>query len=93
MLSAKPVPRVLSRHNLLMGGERTLVLLSAVSLGGIAASSMNVPAFVVCGSLWIALLWAFRKMAKHDPQFSEVYQRGLNYKGYYPPASRPYRTR
>lgn len=92
-LAAKPIPRVLSRHNLLLGGERDLVMLSAIANLGVAVSSMNIPAAVVCATLWSLSLWAARKAAKHDPQLSDVYKRALKYRGYYPNASRPHRDK
>ena len=91
-LAAKPIPRVLSRHNLLMGGERELVLVSALLCAGVAVSSMTIVAALACGSLWLLSLAVFRWMAKADPQLSRVYQRHLKYRGYYPAFSRPYRT-
>lgn len=91
MLAVKPVHRVLGRHNLLMGGERDLVLLSALVLGGVAFSSMNLPTAGVCVGLWLFAIWGFRQMAKHDPMLSRVYKRTLKYKGFYDHSSRPYR--
>jgi type IV secretory pathway TrbD component len=48
MLDAKPIPRVLSRHNLLIGGERECVLVSALICGGVALASMTLVAFITC---------------------------------------------
>jgi type IV secretion system protein VirB3 len=90
-LDVKPIPRVLSRHHLLMGGERELVQVSALLCGGVAVSSMTLVSFAVCGTLWMMSLAIFRWMAKVDPQLCRIYQRQLKYRGYYPPFSRPYR--
>jgi len=90
-LDAKPIPRVLSRHNLILGAEREPVLVTALMCGGVALSSMTIVAGVVCGVIWLASLALFRWMAKVDPQLTRVYQRNLKYRGYYPAASRPYR--
>jgi type IV secretion system protein VirB3 len=90
-LAAKQIPRVLSRHHLLIGGEREPVLISALICGGVAISSMTIVAFVVCGTLWFTSLMVWRWMAKADPQMSRVYQRNLRYRGFYPAFSRPYR--
>jgi type IV secretory pathway TrbD component len=92
-LDAKPIPRVLSRHNLLIGGEREPVLLSALVFGGVAASSMTIVAFVICGLLWCMSLAVWRWMAKADPQLSRIYRRSLKYRGFYPAYSRPYRRK
>jgi type IV secretion system protein TrbD len=91
MLARRPIPRVLSRHNLILGGERNLVLTAALLTVGLGASAMNLTAIVVCTALWFAALAVFRWMAKADPQMSSVYRRSLNYRGFYPAFSRPYR--
>jgi type IV secretory pathway TrbD component len=91
MLKAKPIPRALSRPNLLMGGERDLVLASAVICCGIAATSMNFVAFIVCGLLWLISHTMFVWMAKADPQMSRIYKRHVNYRDFYPAFSTPYR--
>jgi type IV secretory pathway TrbD component len=93
MLDAKPIPRVLSRHNLLIGGERECVLVSALICGGVALASMTFVAFIACGVLWIISLTLFRWLAKADPQMTTVYRRNLKYAGYYPAYSRPYRKK
>jgi type IV secretion system protein TrbD len=90
-LEAKPIPRVLSRHNLLMGGEREPVLISGLVFGGVAVSSMTIVAIVSCGLLWFLSLAVWRWMAKADPQLTRIYQRNLKYRSYYPAFSRPYR--
>ena len=93
MLDAKPIPRVLSRHNLLIGGERECVLVSALICGGVALASMTLVAFIICGVLWIISLTLFRWLAKADPQMTMVYRRNLKYAGYYAAFSRPYRKK
>ena len=91
MLSVKPIPRVLSRHNLILGGERKPVLLSALACGCVAVPTMNLVGIVTGTALWFASLQVWRWMAKADPQMSGVYIRSLKYRGYYPAFSRPYR--
>ncbi|HEY1561573.1 MAG TPA: conjugal transfer protein TrbD [Caulobacteraceae bacterium] len=85
-LAAKPIQRVLGRHNLVLGGEREPVLVSALLCGGVALASMTFAAFVICG-----LITVCRWMAKADPQMTKVYIRTVKIKGYYPAFSRPYR--
>jgi type IV secretion system protein VirB3 len=91
MLVAKPIPRVLSRHNLLIAAEREPLLVSALVCGGVALASMTIMAFVVCGALWVGILSVLQWMAKADPQMSKVYIRNVKMRGYYPAFSRPYR--
>lgn len=93
MLVTHPIPRVLWRQKLLLGGERNLVLCAATMFGGIGYLAMNLVAIVVCACLWVCALAAFRWMARTDPQMSRVYQRHVKYHGYYPPYSTPYRNR
>ena len=92
MLAAKPIPRVLSRHNLVLGGEREPVLVSALLCSGVAMASMTIVSFVVCGLLWLVLVTVCRWMAKADPQMTKVYRRNVQMRGYYPAFSRPYRS-
>ena len=91
MLTVRPIPRVLSRHNHILGGERNLVLVSALACGGVGLASANTVGIVTCAVLWVASLQAWRWTAKADPQLSGVYIRSLKYRGYYPAFSRPYR--
>jgi type IV secretory pathway TrbD component len=90
-LLTKPIPRVLSRHQLLMGCEREPLLVSALIFGGVAVSSMTFVAFIICGSLWGLSLMIWRRCAKVDPYLVRIYQRSLRHPAYYPAFSRPYR--
>ncbi len=81
----------LSRQNLFLGGERDLVMLSAliaflVGVGGFTPLSA-VTAFI----FWLLSLIALRKMAKYDPQLSKVYMSYINYQSFYPARSSKWR--
>jgi type IV secretory pathway TrbD component len=91
MLAQKPIPRVLSRHNLILGCEREPILVSALACGGVGLASANTAGIVSCAILWLALLQALRWMGKADPQMFSIYRRSRKYRGYYPAFSRPYR--
>lgn len=93
MLAQRPIPRVLSRPNLLLGGEREPVLMCALLCGGTAIQSGSLTIIGACIVLWIAALVAWRWIAKVDPYMTKVYRRSLLYRGYYPPFARPYRSR
>lgn len=84
--------RALHRPNLLMGGERELVMFSMLIAGGLSFTAMNLPAILFGVTLWGFSLWGLRLMAKADPQMSAVYRRQLRYVGYYPARSTPFRT-
>jgi type IV secretion system protein TrbD len=83
--------RALHRANLLLGGERELVLITAIICGGLAVSALNLVASAIGGSVWLIAIGLLRMMAKADPQMSRIYLRQLHYRPYYPPRSRPAR--
>lgn len=83
--------RALHRPNLLMGGERELVLATIVIAGGLIISALNLPALVIGIAIWTAALVLLRTMAKADPCLSTVYRRSLRYTTYYPARSTPFR--
>lgn len=89
-LRRTPVPRVLHRPNLVLGGERELTLMTAIVAGGLGVTGQNIPTATVAALLWFGLLPLFRWMAKADPRMSVVYVRSLKYRRYYPPRSRPF---
>ena len=90
-LRRTPIPRALHRPNLFLGGERELVLITAVICAGVAVSSLNLPAIVAGLLIWSVLIGLFRMMAKADPMMSRVYLRQLHTLSYYPARSRPSR--
>ena len=63
--------RALHRPNLFLGGERELVMITAVVCGGLPASSLNLIATAIGLVLWVFLTGIFRMMAKADPYMSE----------------------
>ena len=91
-LRTTPLHRALHRPNLIMGGERELVLTTALVAGGLAVASMNVPAAIVSSVVWLLCITGLRMMAKADPQMSRVYLRFLKYSKYYAARSRPFRS-
>ncbi|MBN8477333.1 MAG: conjugal transfer protein TrbD [Burkholderiales bacterium] len=86
------VHRALHRPNLLMGGERELVMFSLLISGGLIVSALNLPALVFGTVFWGLTIGILRKMGKADPYLSTVYRRQLRYAPYYPPRSTPFRT-
>jgi len=73
----------LVRENLLMGGERVPVLLAA----GIAALPMatgRVSVMAVGLGLWLASVWALRRLAKFDSQLSSVVMHHFDFQKFYP---------
>lgn len=83
-----PFRRVLYRPNLLLGGERGLVIAGAGVLSLIPLSDVNVIRITIAVVLWFTWVALTRWMAKIDPHMSIVYLRSLKYKAYYPARSR-----
>lgn len=83
--------RALHRPQMIMGGERELMLFSMLIAGGLIVSAMNLLATVIGLLIWFVCAWALRKMASADPNMSKVYLRQLKYGHYYGPFSRPSR--
>ena len=69
----------------MLGGERSLVLASAATCGGIVIASMNLPSFLFAVIVWPSTLFLFRLMAKADPHMSAVWRKANIYRGYIPP--------
>lgn len=87
-----PIPRVLHRPLLILGGEREPVQLTLLLCALVAVPAMNLVSFVVAGVIWAVLMPFWVHMAKADPQMLFVYLRSIRYRGYYPAQSRPYRV-
>ena len=83
--------RVLHRPNLFLGGERELVMFTALVCGGFVLSSQNGLASLIGISIWLVCIGFFRQMAKADPYMTRVYLRHIRYQSYYAPRSRPAR--
>ena len=80
--------RALHRPNLVMGGERELVLVTAIVCAGVAVSALNLVAIAIGAGVWLMCIGLFRMMAKADPYMSKVYLRQLTYWPHYPARSR-----
>lgn len=90
-LRRTPIHRALHRPNLILGGERELVLMTAILCAGLAFAALNLVAFAVGITVWLIAIGFFRMMAKADPYMSKIYVRQLHHPAYLPPRSRPWR--
>lgn len=81
--------RALYQPILVLGGERDLVIMTAILCAGPAFNSLKLVNIVTSGVVWVIAIAGIRMMAKADPQLSAVYRRYLRYQIYYPAASRP----
>lgn len=78
------IHRSLNRPHLLLGAERSLVLLAGVVTALVLFSGNLSPTTIVLGiTFWSASFWALVRMGKADPQMSRVYQRHIRLRAYY----------
>ena len=78
------------RPVLFMGGDRELVLLTALFSGMIMFYSFDLVLFIIAFTLFMVSLKAFRMIAKADPLMKNVYLRHTKYKGIYLAKNTPY---
>jgi len=82
-----PMRASLNRPQLLMGGDRELVLLSGLLLALMAVSVMSFLSFLIAGASFMAIVAVLARMGKEDPLMRKVYARHLAYKDFYPAKS------
>ena len=87
-----PIRRSGNRDNLVLGGDRELVMMSGLLAGALIVSAQEMKAGVFGTLMWLFALHFLRLMAKADPKMRFVYMRQRLYKKYYPPRSTPFRT-
>lgn len=85
------IHRSLHRPQVIMGGERNLMLFSMLVAVTLIVSALNLFAACIGVMIWLFCVYGLRRMAKADPQMSKVYQRQLRYAHYYAPRSGPFR--
>lgn len=89
-LRATFIRQATTRPNLVMGGERDLVYFAGLMAFVLIFIGFEFKSFVSGIALWVFALYAFRLMAKSDPQLSKVLLRHIIYKKYYPARSTPF---
>jgi len=78
------IHRSLNRPHLLLGAERSLVLLAGVVTATLLFSgNISLPSILLAVVFWSTSFWGLVGMAKADPQMSRVYQRHIRYHAYY----------
>ena len=91
-MRAIPLRRVGHRHNLVLGADRELVMLSGLLSFTLAYSIQRLDGLVAGILLWIGSLFALRLMARADPQLRSIYLRHRRYADYYPAQATPFRV-
>ncbi|MGH8808304.1 MAG: conjugal transfer protein TrbD [Noviherbaspirillum sp.] len=79
-----PLRKSLNRPILVGGGERTLMMVLGVFTAALVFGVGSKEGIVAGILLWIGGHWGLVKVAKVDPQFSEVYKRHRLYQAFYP---------
>jgi type IV secretion system protein TrbD len=87
-----PIRRAGNRHNLVLGGDRELVMMSGLLAGALIFSAHDVKAALFGICLWGGGLYVLRLMARSDPMLRHVYMRQRGYRPFYPPRSTPFRV-
>jgi type IV secretory pathway TrbD component len=85
------IHRALSRPNLLMGADRELVLLTALTAVILIFVVLTWYAALFGIAVWLIAVAALRMMAKADPLMRRVYVRHISYRSHYRPTSTPWR--
>ena len=84
------VHSALNKPNLLLGGERELMLMVGLFSALMIFIAMTWQTFIIGIALWLILSMLLRMMAKADPLMSKIYLRQLKYKDFYTAHSSPF---
>jgi type IV secretory pathway TrbD component len=86
------IRRSLIRHSMILGGERSLVLLSALNSSMVGFTIAMGKSFIlglVCAfTLWGFMMFLLKTMGKIDPIMSQIFKRATRYKSFYPAKGR-----
>lgn len=85
------IHRSLHRKVLVMGGDRELVMLSALISLIVGVGGMTVSSAIAGLIFWIIIVFILQKMAKEDPQMFPIYLRHRKQQDFYPARSTPWR--
>lgn len=91
-LRETPLYEALYRPQLLLGGDRNIMILVLCAAGLLIVVSHNVVSVSLGILVLIPSMFFLRKAAKVDPLLRRVYLRHTLYKAYYQPFSRPWRV-
>jgi type IV secretion system protein VirB3 len=78
-----------NRPNLLLGGDRELVLLSAMLAAMLVFALTTWWGAVLGVVFWVAAVAILSRMGKADPLMRRIYVRHIRYQSFYPAKSRP----
>lgn len=86
-----PIHQSLQRHNLVLGAERELTMLSVLLALLVGVGGMTLISGVSALAFWLCAIFVLRKMARTDPQMSLVWRRHIRLQDYYPAKSSRWR--
>jgi type IV secretion system protein VirB3 len=76
-----------NRPNLILGGDRELVLVMVMVSVALAFSLASWWGVLLSAALWIASVAVLQRMGKADPLMRQVYFRHIRYRAFYPAKS------
>lgn len=83
-----PISRGINRPNLLLGGDRELVMISGIMAAVLIFSVVTLWSALIGILLWLVAIAAFSRMGKADPLMRHVFLKHQQYQDYYPASSR-----
>jgi len=85
-----PIHSALNKPNLVLGGERDLMLFTGLISSTMIFVALSLQSAIIGIIVWFIFSSIIRKMAKSDPLMSKIYIRQLRYQHYYPAHSTPF---
>ena len=76
-----------NRPNLLLGGDRELVLIAVMTAAGLAFSLASWWGILLAAVFWLTSIGALQRMGKADPLLRQIYFRHIRYLTFYPAKS------
>src|SRR2546422_11541884 len=76
-----------NRPNLILGGDRELVLFSALTAACLTFTLASLTGIVIGLAFWLSSVTVLSRMGKSDPMLRHIYLRHLRYKSFYPAKS------
>ena len=77
----------INRPNQLLGGDRELVLITALTAATLGLSLGTWWGVVLAVMFWIGTVGVLQRMGKADPHLRQVYLRHIRYRQFYPAKS------
>ncbi len=90
-LRTLPIRRAGNRDNLVLGGDRELVMAGGLAAFALVFTAHSVVSTVTGVGFWVVTLFLTRRMAASDPKLRYVYLRHRGYRRYYAARSTPSR--